>query len=383
VLLQQCIGDGKPRSNNQGVIIAKDKRAVPTRANYMALRNEQGYIVGGLATIQDLSVIHQLNRAIKDRYTLADMIGKAPSMQKIFEILPVVATSEATVLIEGSTGTGKDLLAKVIHNISNRAKKPFVKVNCAALPDNLLESEMFGYVKGAFTGAERDKPGRFQEAHKGTIFLDEIGDLPLSLQGKLLRVLEDREFYSLGSRKTTKVDVRIIAATNQGLERQVEMKKFRKDLFYRINVIRFELPPLVERRGDIPLLIYHILKQLSTLKSARADKISENAMEILLNYDYPGNVRELENILEHVLIICQGKIAERKHLPLFLQKGISPTISPIAPDKENGPDIGHHERRLIFEALLKNDWHRGRTAGELNMDRSTLWRKMKRYGISR
>ncbi len=383
VLLQQCIGDGKPRSNNQGVIIAKDKRAVPTRANYMALRNEQGYIVGGLATIQDLSVIHQLNRAIKDRYTLADMIGKAPSMQKIFEILPVVATSEATILIEGSTGTGKDLLAKVIHNISNRAKKPFVKVNCAALPDNLLESEMFGYVKGAFTGAERDKPGRFQEAHKGTIFLDEIGDLPLSLQGKLLRVLEDKEFYSLGSRKTTKVDVRIIAATNQGLERQVEMKKFRKDLFYRINVIRFELPPLVERRGDIPLLIYHILKQLSTLKSAKADRISENAMEILLNYDYPGNVRELENILEHVLIICQGKIAERKHLPLFLQKGISPTISPVAPDKENGPDIGHHEKRLIFEALSKNDWHRGRTASELHMDRSTLWRKMKRYGISR
>jgi transcriptional regulator with PAS, ATPase and Fis domain len=348
----------------------------------MALRNEQGRIVGGLATIQDLSLLYQLNRAITNRYTFADMIGKSPSMQKIFEILPVVSDSEATVLIEGPTGTGKDLLAKVIHNASKRAKKPMVKVNCAALPDNLLESEMFGYVKGAFTGADRDKPGRFQEADKGTIFLDEIGDLPLSLQAKLLRVLEDREFYPLGSRKTTKVDVRIITATNQDLERLVEEKRFREDLFYRLNVIRLELPPLKERKGDIPLLIEHILKRLSAVKETQINKISEDAMEVLLNYDYPGNIRELENVLEHALTICQEKIIERRHLPLSLQRGITTKGPPQEPVADLDALSQYSEKYRILEMLKRHNWHRGKTAQELNMDRTTLWRKMKKYHLS-
>ena len=209
--LQQSVADGKSRSNKRLLIKTKRGQSIPIQANGMALRNEEGRIVGGLATIQDLSLIHQLNREISKSYTFGDMIGKEPAMQKIFEIASIVAPSDATLLIEGPTGTGKDLLAKIIHNSSKRTKKPFIKVNCAALPDNLLESKMFGYVKGAFTGADRDKPGRFQEADGGTIFLDEIGDLPLSLQAKLLRVLEDKEFYPLGSRKTTRVDVRIIA----------------------------------------------------------------------------------------------------------------------------------------------------------------------------
>ena len=363
-------------------MIAKDGSTIPIRANYMALRNEQGSIVGGLVTIQDLSLIDQLNRAIRNRYTFADMIGKDPSIQKIFEILPVVAASDATVLVEGSTGTGKDLLAKVIHNTSKRAKKPMVKVNCAALPDNLLESEMFGYVRGAFTGADRDKPGRFQEADGGTIFLDEIGDLPLSLQAKLLRVLEDKEFYPLGSRKTTKVDVRIIASTNQGLESLVEEKRFREDLFYRLNVIRLELPPLKERRGDIPLLIDHIMKRLTAVKETRVHRISEDAMEVLLNHDYPGNIRELENILEHALIICQEETAEGKHLPLFLQKGISPTHASEPSTEDSETILQSSEKQLIVDILKRHNWHRGKAARELNMDRTTLWRKMKRYQIS-
>jgi two-component system response regulator HydG len=377
-LLKQAVEDGKARSNKKGILRTKDHKTLPIRANYMALRNEQGRVIGGLATLQDLSLIDQLHRAIANRYTFADMIGKDPSIQKIFDIVPVIAESDATILIEGPTGTGKDLLAKVIHNASRRAKKPLVKVNCAALPDNLLESEMFGYVKGAFTGAEKDKPGRFQEADGGTIFLDEIGDLPLSLQAKLLRVLEDKEFYPLGSRKTTKVDVRIIAATNQGLEEMVEAKRFREDLFYRLNVIRLELPPLKERRADIPLLIDHILRRLSSAKETRASKISEEAMEILLNYDYPGNVRELENILEHALIICQEDTIEPKHLPIFMRRGICVT----GPDGEilTG-EASLPEQERILEALKRHHWRRGEAARELGMDRTTLWRKIRRYHL--
>jgi two-component system response regulator HydG len=321
-----------------------------------------------------------LQRAITNRYTFADMIGKDPSIQKVFDIVPVIAESDATVLIEGPTGTGKDLLAKVIHNASRRAKKSRVKVNCAALPDNLLESEMFGYVKGAFTGADKDKPGRFQEADGGTIFLDEIADLPLSLQAKLLRVLEDKEFYPLGSRKTTKVDVRIIAATNQDLAKMVEAKRFREDLFYRLNVIRLELPPLRERRADIPLLIDHILRRRSSAKETKASKISEEAMEILLNYDYPGNVRELENILEHALILCQDDTIEPKHLPIFLRGGI---CVPGPGGEIPAPEVFPSERERILEALKKHNWRRNVAARELGMDRTTLWRKMKRYRFQR
>jgi len=381
LLLNETIADGRARSTSDGEIKTREGQAIPMRANYMALKNEDGRIVGGLATIADLSLKYQFNSEIKGRYTFYDMVGKDPAIQKIFEIVPVVASSDATILIEGPTGTGKDVLAKVIHNASRRSKKSLVKVNCAALPDNLLESEMFGYVKGAFTGAEKDKPGRFQEADGGTIFLDEIGDLPLSLQAKLLRVLEDKEFYPLGSRKTTKVDVRIISATNQNLGQLVAEKRFREDLFYRLNVMRLDLPPLKERRGDIPLLISHILKRLCATRDTMVEKFSNDAMEVLLNYDYPGNVRELENIIEHALIVCQDKIIERIHLPLSLQDGIS---SPL-PEEEKRPfdrEIEFSEKTLILDTLRKYNWNKGRTASALDINRTTLWRKIKKYNIS-
>jgi PAS domain S-box-containing protein len=381
-LLTETMTDGETRTDNDTKIVTREGQLIPIRANYMALKNEEGRIVGGLVTISDLSLVHQLNSVIKDRYTFYDMVGREPAMLKIFEIVPVIAASEATVLIEGPTGTGKDILAKVIHHASNRTKKPLVKVNCAALPDNLLESEMFGYVKGAFTGAEKDKPGRFQEADGGTIFLDEIGDLPLSLQAKLLRVIEDREFYPLGSRKTTKVDVRIISATNQGFERLMREKKFREDLFYRLNVMRLDLPALVDRKGDIPLLINHILKRHSATRAEPVDKISEDAMEVLLNHDYPGNVRELGNIIEHALIICQGNMIERKHLPLNLQeKRMHHTLNGEG-GLDLGKQIGASENDMIREMLIKYAWNREKTAQALNIDRTTLWRKMKKYNIS-
>ncbi len=379
--LREKDSDRDKTFSRKGELCTKDGNVIPIRANCMPLKNEDGREVGSLATISDLSLLYQFNSAIMDRYTFYDMVGKDPAMQSIFELASVVGASDVTVLIEGPTGTGKDVLAKVIHNAGPRAGKPLVKVNCAALPDNLLESEMFGYARGAFTGADRDKPGRFQEADNGTIFLDEIGDIPLQLQAKLLRVLEDKEFYPLGARKPVKTNVRIVSATNQGLERLVREKRFRKDLFYRLNVMRFELPPLMDRRSDIPLLISYILKKLCATKDIQAERISEEALEILLNHDYPGNIRELENIIEHALIICQGNVIERRHLPLSLQTN-SPsrrTILRNDPDKiyetESGEDI------VIRAELEKNSWNRGKTAQALNIDRSTLWRKMRKYHI--
>lgn len=257
-----------------------------------------------------------------------------------------------------------------------------MKVNCAALPDNLLESEMFGYVKGAFTGADRDKPGRFQEADGGTIFLDEIGDMPVALQAKLLRVLEDKEFYPLGGRRVVKVDVRIISATNRGLCDMVKEKTFREDLYYRLNVMRLSIPALAERRSDLPLLISHIMKRLAIARKLEALKITGPAMEILLNHDYPGNVREMENILEHAAIICRGEEIAPRHLPLYLQKDEKREPSPetCAPTLEKSMD--DHEKSAISGALENCRGNRGKAARLLGMDRSTLWRKMKKHGIA-
>jgi len=373
---------GKSLANQHLQLISKDGRELPIRASCMALRNEVGHIIGGLATFQDLSLIQQLNRAISEKYTYADMIGRDRPMQQIFEILPVVAASDANVLIEGPTGTGKDLLAKVIHNASPRKDKPFVKVNCAAMPDNLLESEMFGYVKGAFTGADRDKPGRFQEADSGTIFLDEIGDLPLALQAKLLRVLEDKEFYPLGSQKLSRVDVRIIAATNQGLKSLMSKKLFREDLYYRLNVMRLDLPSLRSRRGDIPLLIRRFLNQYNVARGTAITGIAEEALELLLNYDYPGNIRELENIIEHACILCQGEAIERRHLPVYIQTKASPqddaaSTSPIILETQE-----EWEKQRLLQTLEEHRWNRREAAEALGMDRTTLWRKLKKYDLT-
>jgi transcriptional regulator with PAS, ATPase and Fis domain len=326
-----------------------------------------------------MTLAHQLNRAISNRYTFHDMIGKDPAMQKIFEMVTVVAPSDATVLVEGATGTGKDLLAKVIHSASARATGSFVKVNCAAIPENLIESEIFGYVKGAFTGADRDKPGRFADAEGGTIFLDEIGDLPLSLQAKLLRVLEDREFYPLGSRRTHKVNVRIISATNRQLRTLVDQGLFREDLYYRLNVMRIELPLLKDRRGDLPLLIRHIARTLCAARGVTPPAISKTTMQILLNYDYPGNVRELENILEHALIICREALVHPDHLPDYVRQtkpAHRKSPAQIIPATSPSPE---HQR--ILDALEKTGGHRLNAARELGMERTTLWRKMKKYGI--
>ena len=376
-LLRETIASDSPRSGIESRILTREGVAVPIRATYIPLRNEKGIAVGGLATFSDLTLAHQLSQAIRDRYTFHDMVGKSPQMQRIFENVQVVAKTDATVLIEGPTGTGKDVLAKVIHSASRRSDKPFVKVNCAAIPDTLLESEMFGYVKGAFTGAVQDRGGRFQAADGGTLFLDEIGDLPLALQAKLLRVIEEKVFFRLGTSQTTHVDVRIISASNQRLDRLVARKRFREDLYYRLNVFRIELPSLKDRPADLPLLIGHILRRLCSSKGVVPPEISENAMQVLLNYAYPGNIRELENILEHALILCSESALRVKHLPDYLRQ--RPPASGTRSEKAGAS--GSSERTRILAALSRHAGNRALAARSLKMDRSTLWRKMKKYQI--
>jgi PAS domain S-box-containing protein len=380
-LLNEATAGEDLRRSVRSLMTTRDGVKVPVRADYLPLRNESRQVVGGLATLHDLTLVQQLNEVISERYSLHNMIGREPAMQRVFELARMVSGSDATVIIEGPTGTGKDLLAKVIHSQSRRAERPFVKVNCAAVPENLLESEFFGYVKGAFTGAERNKPGRFQLADGGTIFLDEIGDLPLSLQAKLLRVLEDREFYPLGSRQTVRVDVRIISATNLDLEQMVAQGRFREDLFYRLNVMRIELPPLRQRRADIPLLIRHILRRLGAARASRVSGISKAAFEVLLNYPYPGNVRELENILEHALIVCQGEEIRRQHLPGYVQttdRRLAPAPPAAAARGESAED---EDRVRIREALRRSGGRRNQAARLLGIDRTTLWRRIKRLGL--
>lgn len=382
-MIHQVLKEMVPATAVRGELLSFQGESIPVSADYIPLLNDHGGIIGALAAFQDMTLVQQLDQAIKGRYRFHHMIGKDPAMQRIFDMVRVVAKTESTMLIEGATGTGKDLLAKIIHSESKRSERPFVKVNCAAIPDNLLESEIFGYVRGAFTGADRDKPGRFSEADTGTIFLDEIGDLPLSLQAKLLRVLEDREFYPLGSRKTQHVDVRIISATNRKLESLVAEKLFRADLFYRLNVLRIDLPPLKDRQGDLPLLIRHLMRKQAGIMKKPSPDICAAAMEILLNYSYPGNIRELDNIVEHAIILCQEEEIRSCHLPTYILERSALTGNGSFDQRStkrrmSGTD---KERQQIIDVLEANQWHREKTANLLSMDRTTLWRKMRKFKI--
>ncbi len=374
-LLQKVMHSGQCQHNLDAVFIRQDGRSVlPVKVSLAPLLDAQGRIIGGVETIQSLHLVQMMERKDSRHHTWEDFIGDSPQVQRIFETLRVVAPSPVTVLIEGPTGTGKDLLANIIHNMSPRRGKPFIKVNCAALPENLLESEMFGYLRGAFTGAGRDKPGRFQLADGGTLFLDEISEMPLSLQAKLLRVLEDMEFYPLGARKTVRVDVRILAACNKPLDQQVRAKLFREDLYYRLNVISVMVPPLQERRQDIPLLIRRFIQRKNVERGTYICRFSQDALDTLLNYAYPGNVREMENILEHACLLCRGDVIGREHLPRDLR-----LPSPTRPEpREAGGDL---DKSHLLAALEAHDWSRQKAALALGIDRTTLWRRMKRLGI--
>ena len=268
-----------------------------------------------METFRDMSLVEELRKEIEGRWSCEDIISQNHLMQRLFSVLPNIAESDCTVLIESESGTGKELLARAIHNLSFRKDKPFVAVSCGALPDTLLESELFGYKAGAFTDAKKDKPGRFAIAQGGTIFLDEIGDISAAVQVRLLRVLQERTYEPLGAVSSVKADVRVITATNKKLDELVKQSQFREDLYYRINVMKLELPLLRDRKDDIPLLVNHFISHFNRLRSKNISCVTDEVLAILLAYDYPGNVRELENIIEHCFVLCQAEIIEKKHLP--------------------------------------------------------------------
>jgi Nif-specific regulatory protein len=321
----------------------------------------------------------QLKDEISERYNDFFIVGKSRAMRKLQGMLQKVAPAKASVLLLGESGTGKTLVARIIHEISTRADGPFVKINCAALPENLLESELFGHAKGAFTGAVEDKAGRFEEADSGTIFLDEIAEMPVGLQAKLLRFLQDKEFERLGSPKTKKVDVRIIAATNQNLPHLVEDKRFRQDLYYRLNVFPLHLPPLRERVEDIPLLISHFLEKNSE-EYGRRLTVDRRARQAMTRYRWPGNVRELENIIERLAIMVEQEVIQLGDLPGFLLSGGG---GPKADDREegSGSKLDDLERGQLLAALSRNRWVQSRAAQDLGITLRKLGYRLKKYGL--
>ena len=377
--LKETLKTKKEITNRPVTILNKAGKKVPISISTAVLRNEKGQIIGGVETFRDLSAIEELKKELSQRYTLGDIISKNHRIHEIFHILPDIAESDSTVLIQGASGTGKELFAKAIHNLSRRKTRPFIQVNCGALPDTLLESELFGYVKGAFTDAKKDKPGRFALANGGTIFLDEVGDMSPSLQVKLLRVLQEKEYEPLGATNPRKTDVRIIAATNQDLSTLVSGGKFRDDLFYRLNVVKIELPPLSQRKEDIPLLINTFIQKFNVRMGKKISGISDEALRLLLRYDFPGNVRELENIIEHAFVLCRGDLIDLDCLPKEItgppgETGTSPSFDEETP-------FAKAEAEVIGRTLKKYDGNRIKAAQELGIDRTTLWRKMKKYGL--
>jgi PAS domain S-box-containing protein len=377
--LKETLKTKKEIINLPATILKKGGQKVPISISTAVLKNERGQIIGGVETFRDLSAIEELKKELSQKYTLGDIISKNYLIHDIFNILPNIAESDSTVLIQGASGTGKELFAKAIHHLSRRKEKPFIKVNCGALPDTLLESELFGYVKGAFTDAKRDKPGRFALANEGTIFLDEVGDMSPSLQVKLLRVLQEKEYEPLGSTSPRKTDVRIIAATHQDLSTLVNEGKFRDDLFYRLNVVRIELPPLSQRREDIPLLIDAFIQKFNAKMGKQITGVSDQALRLLLKYDYPGNVRELENIIEHAFVLCGGNRIDTDCLPKERTMNRE-EIKSFRPLEEKFP-FERAEAEVLEKTLKKHQGNRINTAQELGISRATLWRKIKRYRI--
>lgn len=372
-VLRRTLTTGKPIVNATAHIINHAGQRVPIRISTALLKDAGGAVIGGVETFQDLSQIEQLQKQLEARYTFEDIVGRSPAMASLFQILPQIAESDSTVLIEGPSGTGKELFARAIHNLSRRKKKPFVAINCAALPDTLLESELFGHKAGAFTDARRDKPGRFTMADGGTIFLDEIGDISPAMQVRLLRVLQERCVEPLGSLESVKVNVRVLAATNRDLAKLVRAGKFREDLYYRIRVVYLKLPPLRQRREDIPLLIDRLVAKFNRLQGKDIAGVSNEVLARLMEHEYPGNVRELENIIEQAFVLCRGGLIELHHLPMELRPAAG-----HSPGEYGSPaTLESMERLLIAEALRRHRGNRKQTARELGIDTSTLFRKLK------
>jgi PAS domain S-box-containing protein len=374
--LKRTMKENKPFVSTTTYIINSQKKRIPITVSTSLLIDGSGEVLGGVETFRDHTLVEELRKELSSRFQMADMVSSSPAMQKIFNILPKIAESDSTVLIEGETGTGKELAARAIHNASPRMNKPFVAINCGALPDTLLESELFGYKAGAFTNAVKDKPGHFAMAEGGTIFLDEIGDTSPAFQAKLLRVLEEREFQPLGGVRKIAADIRIIAATNRDLSVMVEKEEFRQDLYYRVNVVRLKLPPLRHRMEDVPLLADYFITKFNKIRGKAVQKPDQEVLEALMSHDFPGNIRELENIIEHAFVLCSEGDIGVGHIPGYVFSS-----NRIAGRHANEDPVMLAEKRVIIDALKRNRYSRKAAAIELGMHKSTLFRKINKLGI--
>jgi PAS domain S-box-containing protein len=380
--MQQTLASGDSIVNSSVFIVNAEGERIPISVATAVLKDRHGDVIGGVETFRDLSVVEELRKQLAGRNVFLDIISKNSEMHRLFEMLELVADSDTTVLLEGESGTGKELFARAIHSISHRKNGPLVTVNCGAIPDTLLESELFGYKAGAFTDAKKDKPGRLALAGGGTLFLDEIGDISPMLQVRLLRVLQDKTYEPLGGVRSEKADARIIAATNKNLFQLVKNGIFRDDLFYRINVVKLCIPPLRKRKEDIPLLLDHFIRKFNSLNDKATQGLEPEVLKVLMAYDYPGNVRELENIIEYASVVCKEHRIGIEHLPEHLFQN----VNDLALNRNSTGDPIHMtfdemEKHFLSEALRRNNWNRKSTAEELGVHPTTLWRKMKRLNI--
>jgi PAS domain S-box-containing protein len=376
--LRRTLTTGKPVIGKAGYIVDADGTRIPISISTAVLRDSDGRFIGGVETFRDLSEVEALRRELEGKFRVGDLSSRSPLMQRLFEVLPAVASSPSTVLILGETGTGKELMARTIHALSPRNQGPFVAVNCGALPDTLLESELFGYKAGAFTGAHKDKPGRFAVARGGTLFLDEIGEVSQALQVRLLRVLQERAYEPLGATCSESADVRIIVATNKDLAEEVRRGLFREDLYYRVNVVRIELPPLRRRKEDIPLLLDHFIARFNRLQQKSVQGIEVEALSLLMAHHWPGNIRELENTIERAFILCSDGLIGMEHLPAELTSPRGTTG--VDADLKSARDI--LDAQAIRGALERNAFNRLAAARELGIHKTTLFRRMKKLGLS-
>ncbi len=377
--LRETLNGGRAVRNREIAVADARGRPVPLSVNAGPFRDETGATLGAVCTLRDLREIERLADERRERGPSLGIIGSHPRMREVFDLVDMIKDSDSTVLIQGESGTGKGLLAQALHRVSPRRQRAFVKVNCAALPEALLESELFGHERGAFTGAIRDRKGRFELADRGTIFLDEIGDLSPAVQVKLLRVLQEQEFERVGGTETIRVDVRVIAATHRDLQRLMAEGTFREDLYYRLNVIPIHLPALRERRSDLPLLVEHLLDRFASSGKGKATSISPRAMAILMDHAWPGNVREVENVLEHAVVCSRGGVIEPDALPRALLVAPDARSRPARAPRDAPP--ARDEREQVLRALESCRWNRGRAAARLGIERTTLWRKMQRLKI--
>jgi PAS domain S-box-containing protein len=349
-------------------IITQDGREVPISLSTEVLRDEGGEFLGVVEFFRDLTEVEHVREALEQEKVLETIVSASPAVRRVIEMLPNIAESECNVTIHGPSGSGKELFAEAIHKLSPRRYGPYIRLNCAALPATLLESELFGYVKGAFTDAKRDKPGLFALANGGTLLLDEISEMDVALQVKLLRVLAGGEYQPLGATRSLKTDARVIAATNADLKRAIAEGRFREDLYFRINVVAVELPPLRDRPEDIPLLVEHFIEKVRAKNRKPVRRVSPRALSLLQQYPFPGNVRELQNAIEHAFVMCDGEELLPEHLPEHISDEATLAARPLD---------GDTERRLIEETLKRHRGNRSAAASELQMHRTTLWRKLK------